>query len=158
MALVPRGVFDGHDKIALEHSKTVDNQHSVKGTLLSTPRLTSHGVQCWTSLGHWDGQPDGRRSNPALTTCPHRAMHCEAPCSPRRLGPKIGEEASTPARRPRSAFSPSVATPACGLESQLCRGRVPRQCTGTLSLLLHVFGLFSSHSMARPQLRRLRPA
>ena len=46
-------------------------------------------------------------------------MHFEAPYSPRRLGRKIGEEASIPARRPQSAFSPSDATPACGLESQL---------------------------------------
>ena len=39
MALVASGEFGGHGKIDLEHSKMVDNQHSVKGTLLSTPPL-----------------------------------------------------------------------------------------------------------------------
>ena len=91
---------------------------------------------------------DRRRSNPALTTYPHRAVHCEAPCSPRCLGRKIGRRLRLRRGGPDHPFLRRSPTQPAGWAPQPCHGRVTRQYSGTLFLLLHAFGL-SPHA-ARP--------
>ena len=159
MALVPRGVFDGHDKIALEHSKTVDNQHSVKGTLLSTPPLNF----TWCSVGPRSDTGTANQTDVAVTLPSRHVL--TAQCTVKRPAVHADWAARLARRRRPRRGGPdrlflrrSPLQPAGWNPSSLPRSRTASVYWNALAAFACFGAFFSSHSMARLQLRRLRPS